>query len=92
MPVRLSGRAFSISRLFSKGNFGKLKGVFKRQQAMTANMKERVEKSCAERCSPEFFYSDETAGKIQAGIDSFRRGEGRPAAAVFAELRKKHGL
>ena len=59
---------------------------------MTATMKERIEKSCAERCTAEFFYSNETAGKIQAGIDSFRRGEGRPADEVFAELRKKHGL
>ena len=59
---------------------------------MTATMKERIEKSCAEHCTAEFFYSNETAGKIQAGIDSFRRGEGRPADAVFAELRKKHGL
>ena len=59
---------------------------------MKATMKERVEKSCAEHCTADVFYSNETAGKIQAGIDSFRRGEGRPAAAVFAELRKKHGL
>ena len=59
---------------------------------MTATMKERIEKSCAERCTAEYFYSNETAGKIQAGIDSFRRGEGRPADEVFAELRKKHGL
>ena len=55
-------------------------------------MKERIEKSCAARCAAEYFYSDETAGKIQAGIDSFRRGEGRPAGEVFAELRKKHGV
>ena len=59
---------------------------------MTATMKERIEKSCAARCAAEYFYSDETAGKIQAGIDSFRRGEGRPAGEVFAELRKKHGV
>ena len=59
---------------------------------MTATMKERIEKSCAERCTAEYFYSNETAGKIQAGIDSFRRGEGRPADEVFAELRKKYGL
>ena len=59
---------------------------------MTAVLKERIENASAERCSPEVFYSNETAGKIQAGVDSFRRGEGRPAETVFAELRKKHGL
>ena len=59
---------------------------------MTTEMKERLEHSCAAHCVAESFYPDETAGKIQAGIDSFRRGEGRPAEAVFAELRKKHGL
>ena len=59
---------------------------------MTAIMQERIENASADRCVAESFYSNETAGKIQAGIDSFRRGEGSPAAAVFAELRKKHGL
>lgn len=59
---------------------------------MTAVMKERMEVANAEHCSAEASYPDETAGKIQAGIDSFRRGEGRPAAAVFSSLRKKHGL
>ena len=59
---------------------------------MTATMKERIEKSCAEHCTAEFFYPDETAGKIQSGIDSFRHGEGCPADAVFAALRKKYGL
>ena len=59
---------------------------------MTAALKERIESSGEDRCTVGSFYSDETAGKIQAGIDSFRRREGRPAEAVFAELRKKHGL
>ena len=59
---------------------------------MTATMEERIESSCAAHCVVEAFCPNETAGKIQAGIDSFRRGEGRPAEAVFAELRKKHGL
>ena len=59
---------------------------------MTTTMEERIESSCAAHCVAEAFYSNETAGKIQAGINSFRRGEGRPAEAVFAELRKKHGL
>jgi len=59
---------------------------------MTTAMKERIESSNAAHCALDSFYSNETAGKIQAGIDSFRRGEGRPAEAVFAELRKKHGL
>ena len=59
---------------------------------MTVTMKERIESSNAAHCVAEAFYSNETAGKIQAGIDSFRRGEGRPAETVFAELRKKHCL
>ena len=59
---------------------------------MTAALKERIEISSADRCVVGTFYSNETAGGIQAGIDSFRRGEGRPAETVFAELRKKHGL
>ena len=59
---------------------------------MTATMKERIEGSNAAHCVAEAFYSNETAGKIQAGIDSFRRGEGCTAEDVFAELRKKHGL
>ncbi len=59
---------------------------------MTATMQERIESSSAAQCVAEDFYSNETAGKVQAGIDSFRRGQGRPAEAVIAELRKKHGL
>ena len=59
---------------------------------MTAVLKERIENASVEHCSAGVFYSNETAGKIQAGVDSFRRGEGRPAETVFAELRKKHGL
>ena len=59
---------------------------------MTAVMKERIENASAEHCVAEAFYPNETAGKIQAGVDSFRRGEGRPAEAVFSALRKKYGL
>ena len=59
---------------------------------MTAALKERIENSGADHCVAEAFYANEPAGRIQAGIDSFRRREGRPAEAVFAELRKKHGL
>ena len=59
---------------------------------MTAVLKERIESASAEHCSAEVFYGNETAGRIQAGIDSFRRGEGRQADVVFAELRKKHDL
>jgi len=59
---------------------------------MTALLKERIENSEARFCLAEMFYSNETAGKIQSGIDSFRRGEGEPADEVFAELRKKYGL
>ena len=59
---------------------------------MTATLKERIESAGAERCAVDAFYPNETAGKIQAGVDSFRRGEGRPAEQVFSELRKKYGL
>ena len=59
---------------------------------MTVALKERIESAGAERCVIESFYPNETAGKIQAGVDSFRRGEGRSAELVFSELRKKHGL
>ena len=59
---------------------------------MTAVMKERIENAGAEHCVAEAFYPNETAGKIQAGVDSFRRGEGRPAETVFSALRKKYGL
>ena len=59
---------------------------------MTAVMKERIENADAEHCVAEAFYPNETAGKIQAGIDSFRRGEGRPAETVISALRKKYGL
>ena len=58
---------------------------------MTATLKERVENSEARFCLPEAFYSNDTACRIQAGIDSFRRGKGEDAGEVFAELRKKHG-
>ena len=59
---------------------------------MTAVMKERIENAGAEHCVAKAFYPNETAGKIQAGIDSFRRGEGRPAETVISALRKKYGL
>lgn len=59
---------------------------------MTVTMKERIENASAEHCVAEAFYPNDTAGKIQAGVDSFRRGEGRPAEAVLSELRKKYGL
>ena len=59
---------------------------------MAAVLKERGESASAEHCSAGAFYSNDTAGKIQAGVDSFRRAEGRPAEVVFAALRKKHGL
>ena len=59
---------------------------------MTVTMKERIESSNAAYCVAEAFYSNETVGKIQVGIDSFRRGECRPVEDVFAELHKKHGL
>ena len=59
---------------------------------MTAVMKERIKNADAEHCVAEAFYPNETAGKIQAGIDSFRRGDGRPAETVLAALQKKYGL
>lgn len=34
----------------------------------------------------------ETVREIQAGIDSFEKGEGRPANEALAELAKKHGI
>ena len=59
---------------------------------MTEAMKERIEYADAGRCSAEAFYPNETVGKIQAGVDSFRRREGKPAEAVLSALRKKYGL
>ena len=59
---------------------------------MTAFLRETTETSDARCCPADVFYSNETAGKIQTGIDSFRRGEGKPADEVFAELRKQYGL
>ena len=59
---------------------------------MTATLKERVENAEARFCLPEAFYSNDTAFRIQAGIDSFRRGKGEDAGEVFAELRKKYAL
>ena len=59
---------------------------------MTAVLKERIENSEARFCMPEVFYSNETACRIQAGVDSFRRGNGEDAESVFAELRKKYAL
>ena len=59
---------------------------------MTAVLKERIENAEARFCVPEVFYSNEKACKIQAGIDSFHRGNGEDAGAVFAELRKKYAL
>ena len=59
---------------------------------MTALLRERIESSDARFCPADVFCSNETAGKIQTGIDSFRRGEGKPADEVFAELRKQYGL
>lgn len=34
----------------------------------------------------------ETVEAIKEGIESFEKGEGRPAREALAELRKKHGL
>ena len=34
----------------------------------------------------------ETVKAIRAGIESFRRGEGRPAREALEELRQKHGI
>ena len=59
---------------------------------MIAVLKERIENAEARFCVPEVFYSNETACKIQAGIDSFHRGDGEDTEAVFAELRKKYAL
>lgn len=59
---------------------------------MTAVLKERIENAEARFCVPEVFYSNETACKIQVGIDSFRRDNGEDAEAVFAELRKKYAI
>ena len=59
---------------------------------MTETMKERIECAEAGRCSAETFYPNETAGRIQAGVDSFRRREGKPANVLFSALRKKYGL
>ena len=59
---------------------------------MTAILKERIENSEARFCLSKAFYPNDTACRIQAGIDSFRRGKGEDAGEVFAELRKKYAL
>ena len=41
------------------------------------------------RNDPEF---TEVQARVMEGLEQARRGEGRPAEDVFAELRSKHGI